>query len=56
MGWVLLSNCTWGITEEEGGVRNGGREKETKGKTGSLEGKGWGWSKAGPEGAPDTNL
>lgn len=19
MGWVLLSNCTWGITEEEGG-------------------------------------
>lgn len=31
-------------------------EKRTKGKTGSLEGKGGGWSKAGPEGAPDTNL
>lgn len=36
-------------------MRNGGKEKETKGKTGSLEGKGGEWSKAGPEGAPDTN-
>lgn len=34
MGWVLLSNCTWGITEEEGGSEEWRERKGPKGRLG----------------------